>query len=213
MIALAKQPKRKRVNPAWHEAFLKMLPSIVRHARIAFRYMPAEPREEAVQEVTAMCCAAFRRLVERGKQEVASPSALARFAVARFRDGRRVTGRQSPRDAMSAIAQYRKGFGIGQLDHYDRDGGTWREVVVEDRRAGPAEIAITRIDFAAWLRLLPRRSRKIALTLAAGESTGAAAKKFDVTPARVSQLRLWLKQSWEAFQSQATAGQAEIATA
>ena len=84
MIALIKQRKRKRSEPAWHDAFLKMLPAITRHARIAFRYMPSEPREEAVQEVTAMCWAAFSRLVERGKQEVASPTALSRYAVAQY---------------------------------------------------------------------------------------------------------------------------------
>jgi hypothetical protein len=35
--------------------------------------------------------------------------------------------------------------------------------------------------------------------LASGETTSAAAKKFGVTPARISQLRQWLKESWEAF--------------
>ena len=74
MIALVKQPKRKRSKPAWHDSFEKMLPAIVRHARIAFRYMPAEPREEAVQEVVALCTAAYVRLVEREKQHVASPT-------------------------------------------------------------------------------------------------------------------------------------------
>jgi hypothetical protein len=144
MIALIKQPTSKRSRPAWHGSFEKMLPAIVRHAKFAFRYMPPDPREEAVAEVVANCRAAFARLVERDKQHVAAPSALARFAVAQYRDGRRATGRQSPKDAMSQIAQHRKGFGIGQLDHSDRDGGTWREVVVEDRRAGPAETAACR---------------------------------------------------------------------
>jgi hypothetical protein len=166
--------------------------------------MPAEPREEAVAEVTALCWAAFSRLVERGRQEVAAPSALAGYAVAQYRDGRRATGRQSPKDAMSQIAQHRKGFGIGQLDHFDRDGRTWREVVVEDRRAGPAEIACSRLDFAAWLRLLPRRLRKIALALANGETTNATAEKFNVTAARISQIRVWLRESWETFQSEAS---------
>jgi hypothetical protein len=50
------------------------------------------------------------------------------------------------------------------------------------------------------LRLLPRR--KIALTLASGETTSGAAKKRGVSAARISQVRLWLKQSWDAFQEQ-----------
>jgi hypothetical protein len=207
MIAFATQLKRKRSRPDGQQAFLQMLPIIMRHAKFAFRFMPPEAREEAVAEVVAICWAAFTRLVERKKQHVAAPSALARFAVARIRDGRRLTGRESSKDAMSAIARYRKGFGLGQLDQYDREEGAWREIVVEDRRAGPAEIACCRLDFAAWLRLLPKRLRKIALVLARGETTGAAAKRFGVTPARVSQLRLRLMDNWEAFQGQATASQ------
>ena len=190
-----------------------MLPAIIRNAQFAFRSVPPEPREEAVAEVVAICWTAFSRLAERNKQHVASPTALARFAVAQYRDGRRATGRQSPRDVMSTTAQQRKRFGIERLERFDGDECHWKEVIIEDRRAGPAEIAACRLDFAAWLQLLPRRLRKIALTLATGETTSAAAKKFGVTPARVSQLRLWLKENWEAFQGQATAGQAQMVAA
>ena len=63
---------------------------------------------------------------------------------------------------------------------------------------------------AGWFRVLPRRRRKIALMLASGETTSEAAKKFGVTAARISQLRLWLRESWDAFQGQATMGQAQM---
>jgi hypothetical protein len=113
---------------------------------------------------------------------------------------------------MSARDQHR-GFEIDRLGHGDREESQWEEIVVEDHRAGPAEIAACRIDFASWLRLLPIRRRKIALTLAGGETTSEAAKKFGVTPARVSQLRLWLKESWKGFQGEAEEGQARVAAA
>jgi hypothetical protein len=102
---------------------------------------------------------------------------------------------------MSARDQQR-GFEIDRLGHRVYEKNQWQEIVVEDHRAGPAEIAACRIDFASWLLLLPIRLRKIALTLAGGETTSATAKKFGVTPARVSQLRLWLKESWELFQGE-----------
>ena len=112
MIALVKQPKRKRSRPAWHDSFEKMLPAIVRHAKFAFRFMPADPREEAVAEVVANLLGRIQRLVERGKQDVASPSALARFAIAQYRDGRRVAGRESPKDAMSQLPNTAKDLGL-----------------------------------------------------------------------------------------------------
>ena len=150
----------------------------------------------------ANCYVAYARLVELGKQDVAFPSALARFALAQVRTGRRVGNRLRIREVLSHYAQHQKGFNVERLDYYDEEEECWQDVVVEDRRATPAEIAICRINFASWLRLLPSRQRKIALHLAGGETTNGAAKKFGVTPGRISQLRQWLRASWEAFQGQ-----------
>jgi hypothetical protein len=213
MIAAIKRPKAQSQVPAWHAEFLGMLPAIRRQAQISFRQMPPESREEFVAAVIANCVVAFARLVQQGKQDLAYPSALARYGVAQVRAGRRVGARLRNSDALSEQAQRRKGFVVRRLDHFDREESQWQEIVVEDRRAGPAEIAACRIDFASWLRLLPIRRRKIALTLAGGETTSEAAKKFGVTPARVSQLRLWLKESWEGFQGEAEEGQARVAAA
>jgi hypothetical protein len=73
------------------------------------------------------------------------------------------------------------------------------EILVEDRHAGPAETAASRIDFAAWLRSLSHPKRRLAVTLGAGESTSAVARKFHVSLGRVPQLRRELKQAWEVF--------------
>jgi hypothetical protein len=51
--------------------------------------------------------------------------------------------------------------------------------------------------------------REVALRVV--KTTSEAAKKFGVTPARISQLRLWLKESWEQFQGEA--GQVQVAAA
>jgi hypothetical protein len=55
-------------------------------------------------------------------------------------------------------------------------------LAVENKKATPAEATACRLDFAAWLALLPGPQRKIALTLAGGETTKVAAKQFSVTP-------------------------------
>jgi DNA-binding NarL/FixJ family response regulator len=75
-------------------------------------------------------------------------------------------------------------------------------IVVEDRHVGPAEVAATRMDFAAWLRVLPGRLRKIARVLATGETTTTVAKRFHVSQGRISQIRMELKQAWERFQGE-----------
>ena len=68
-----------------------------------------------------------------------------------------------------------------------------------------------RIDFSDWLKSLSRRLRRIANLLATGETTGAAAKKFRVTPGRISQIRRQLEQSWRTFQGEETSAAAVAA--
>ena len=91
---------------------------------------------------------------------------------------------------------------VKRLDHYSEREETWQEVVVEDKRTTPAEVARVRIDFRDWLRTLSRRDRKIALTLATGETTGTTARKFSLCDGRISQLRGELHDSWLEFQGE-----------
>jgi hypothetical protein len=204
MIANIKRPKSQCKTPARHAEFLAMLPAIRRSAQVAFRKLPPELRHDLIEEVVANSYVAFARLVERGQADRAAPSPLARFAIAQIRVGRQVGNRLRIREVLSRYAQHQKGFHVDRLDQFKAEDEEWREVLIEDRRAGPAEIAACRIDFASWLRLLSSRRRRIALALAGGETTTAAAKKFGLTASRISQLRQWLKNSWEAFQGEAT---------
>ena len=64
------------VKPEWHVSFLRMLPAIVTHARIAFRHLDPEAREEAVQEVVCNACRAVARLAELGKTRPCLPERL-----------------------------------------------------------------------------------------------------------------------------------------
>jgi hypothetical protein len=218
MIALLQKTNQRPTQSEVHAKFLKMLPGIRRQAGHAFRNASPEAREELIAEVVGISYSAYVRLVERGKEDLAFATPLAQFAIRRVRSCRFLGGRQRPRDVMLARDQAAGRTVVERLDHFDSKAGTWQEIVVEDHRVGPADIAACRIDFASWLRLLPVRLRKIALTLARGELargelTSEAAKKFGVTPSRVSQLRLWLKENWEQFQGETKAEQLHVAIA
>ena len=197
MIARIRPVRRK---PAWHRSFLAMLPSIVTHARIAFR--SSNDREDLIQEVVANSFVAFARLAELGKLDLAYPTVLARYAVAQVNDGRRVGTSLNVHDISSSYCQKRKGIVVGRLDHHDRLANEWKEVLLEDRHVGPAETARVRIDFSDWLGTLKRRNRKVAEFLAAGNRTGEAARRFKVCEGRISQIRKELKKAWEAFQGE-----------
>jgi len=202
MIAPLKRTAVEPNPPAWHAAFMRLAPVICRQARFAFRQLDPESRAEAVQDVLVAALVAFVRLVELDKSHLAYPTVLARYGIAQYRCGRRVGSRLNVRDVSSPYAQRKKKFVVERLDRFCAKQDVWREVLVEDKRATPADIAAMRIDFADWLKSLSRRLRRIANLLASGETTGAAAKKFRVTPARISQIRRELQQSWRTFQGE-----------
>jgi len=152
-----------------------------------------------VEKALCRACAAFARLLELNKIELAYPSVLARFAVAQAKDGRKVGGRWNFHDVSSPSCQGEKGITLDRLDKFGRQDEAWLEVLLEDRHAGPAEVAAIGIDFSAWLRTLPHRLRKIATFVAGGETTTAAARRFQVSPSRISRLRQELLHAWQRF--------------
>jgi hypothetical protein len=205
MRSSTKAVRCKKSPPAWHAAFMAMVPTIETHAKLAFRHWDAEAREEAIQETVCNACCAYARLVERNRTDLAYAGALARFGVRQTKEGRKVGGRLNVRDVSSAYCQREKGLTVERLDKFDKEEETWQEIVVEDRHVGPAETAIVRIDFSTWMQLLPPRLRTIANFLANGESTTAAARRFHVSQGRISQIRKQLYQAWISFQGEAPA--------
>lgn len=201
MITLVRQPPRPSSRVA-NDQFLAMLPQIREQAQVAFRAKDPEAKEELVAEVVANAYCAFMRLVERGKEDIAYPTPLSWYAIKQVRAGRRVGAKLNIRDISSPYARAARGIVVERLDKFDSESGEWREALVEDRYAGPAEVAASRIDVAAWFRSLGRQKRRVAQKLAMGEATSAVARVFGLSAGRVSQLRQELKQSWESFQGE-----------
>lgn len=135
-------------------------------------------------------------------------SALARFGIAQALAGRRVGVPLNVREVLNRSCRGRHGYEVQSLHCWNGADQAWQELVVEDRRATPAEVAAWRIDIAAWLASLPRRTRAIAKLLVTGESTSAVAHRFKVTSGRISQVRRELELAWRRFQ-----GDAELAAA
>jgi hypothetical protein len=183
--------------------FLAMLPTIQEQARYAFRSEPPERRQDLIAEVVANCWVAFVRLVERGLIEIVYPSPLVAFAIKQVRDGRRVGAKLNVRDVSSKYCQAHKRITVERLDKFDERRGEWKEVLLEDRHSGPAETAAARIDVGAWFASLPRRKRRVAQVLATGETTKRTARKFHVSPGRISQMRRELENEWQEFQGEA----------
>ena len=198
MITIAK-PLHEDVKAQENHRFVEMLPRIRRQASVAFRRLRPDRKDELIQEVVANAYCAFVRLVDRGKADVAYATPLANFAIWQVSAGRQVGTKPNLRDVLSPQAHAAGEITVERLDEFDHEQGELRAALIEDRRATPADTAAARIDVAAWLRSLSHRRRRIAMTLAMGETTSGVARQFKVSPARVSQLRVELKASWERF--------------
>ena len=211
MIATAKAANQKVSASAWHAKFLEMLPTIRTYAQVRFRGVLPEAQEDLIEEVICNCLVAFVRLIQLGKGDLAYATVLARYAVAQVRQGRRMGSRLSVHDVMSPYAQRRKGFRLERLDTFCRDCEEWIEVMVVDRRTPVPEQVAFRIDVPEWLATLTHRARKIATDLATGWTTGDVARKYKLSPGRISQIRKELFESWHKFHGEAeevTAGAA-----
>ena len=200
MIAIA-QPYCLPESAASPPDFLDLLPQIRRTAACSFRALPSEARDEAIQETVATAFTWYDRLVRSGRGALVYAGPLATFAVRHVRTGRTCASRLNGRDVMSKYRRRRSDAAVGQAAA-PRRNMEWQEAMVEDRRAGPAETAAARIDFAGWLKTLSPQRRRLARVLAAGETTQAAAERFGVTAARISQQRRELEASWQKYQGE-----------
>jgi hypothetical protein len=183
--------------------FLSLLPAIRRYIRYAFRNVPPTLREEAIAEAVAAAYVAYRRLVDRGQTSRAFATPLARFSIGRVRDNRHVGGRRNRNNVSCPFAARQHGFRLAGLERYDANRGRWlvRAIPASDTPI-PDQVAF-RIDFADWLSRLPGRNRRIAETLACGNTTSEVAHRFRVSAARISQLRLQFFESWHAYTGEA----------
>ena len=201
MDTVRTQTRETENESGWQDAFLAKLPKIESQLSYAFRHLPpAEEREEAMQEGVANCLVRYEQLVRHRRTGVATHSSLAQFGIRQIRCGRTVATRLNIHEPLSAYAKLRKGIRVKRLDQCSREGDQWIEAVVEDRRAPIPEQVALRLDLRSWFGGLARRTRLIARDMALGWRTGELARKYRLSPARISQLRGELYDSWRTFQ-------------
>jgi hypothetical protein len=181
--------------------FLAFLPRIEAHARICFRGIRCpDLRADRIAETVALAWKWFLRLEERGKDATQFVSAIATYAVKAVRCGRRVAGAEKAKDVMNPLTQQRHGFVVEKLpDHSTLTANPLTDALCDNTMTPPPDAAAFRIDFPEWMDSLQDRDRRLATKLMIGERTLDTARRFRMSPARVSQLRRELSQDWARF--------------
>ena len=110
--------------------------------RFAFRGRSAADREEAAAEAVAAAYASYVSLKARGKDPVRDfPSALAAYAVLHVKAGRQMGSRNSTTDALSPLAQRKRGFRVESL--HMSSGVAPRPPPFDDRSAAAGRVRRT----------------------------------------------------------------------
>lgn len=189
----------------WQAGFMNLLPAVETHARIKFRKLRAEQREEAIQETIAAACMHYQLAAAQGKLHAVHPSTLADFAVRHTVTGRHVGGvHDRAKDVLSPNCHRRYGVKVHGLPSRSVDGTDgWRQQALSDRKVPIPDLAAFRIDFARWLKMLSHRDRRIIAALVEGQKGYAIADRFGVTAGRITQLRCKFQHLWLVFHGEA----------
>jgi len=184
-----------------HAAFMAALPRIELHAQVYFRNVRCPGRkEDAIAETVALSWVWFVRLVQRGKNPSDFISTLATYAVRHVRAGRHLVGKEKARDALSSVAQKRKAFTVRSLfDTSFHNGNVFEEALRDNTRTPPAEQAAFRLDFPTWRCRRSDRDRRVIDALMMGERTQDVARRYAMSPGRISQLRADFCADWKQF--------------
>jgi len=203
-----------------HTSFLGILPKIERYARRFFSGIRCLSKlQDHLAEVAALAWKWFRRLAEKGKDASKFPIVLARYACRAVKSGRQLCGQSRFKDVMHPWVQCRKGFKVESLPHSSRvslEGNVRRQRQLDEFEERLADNTVTpvpdqaafRIDFPAWLATLTARERRLIRAMAQNERTQDLSRQFQVSPARISQLRQAFHQGWTRFCSDAIDAQA-----
>jgi hypothetical protein len=176
--------------------------------QLAFGHRRFQDCAEAIAEACACAWKAWYGLVKRGKDPIAvGVSGIARYAIKHVLQGRKIGNPVVGRGCMDVYhwrAQQTRGFRVIPYAEVEltgeSQGVSWQDWLASSNKLTPADQAIFRLDFDAWLSTLTLRKRRMAAYLAAGHETSVVARMLGVTAAAVSQARPSLAVSWQQFQ-------------
>jgi hypothetical protein len=202
-----------------NDAFLALLPTIERHGQICFRHIRCPDRKaDKIAEMAALAWKWFLRLHERGKDVNCFKMTFVFLVGKAVRSGRRLTGMEKSKDVFSERAQRRRNFKVESLGastrtsyetRYANPRGQDLQDIFEERLADntvtpPCDAAAFRVDFPVWISSLSERDRGLIGLLMRDERTQDVARKFAVSPARISQKRREFHEDWLLFHGEGT---------
>jgi hypothetical protein len=163
--------------------------------------------------MVAVCWKWYVRATEQGKDVNQFVSALATYAARAVNSGRRLAGMAKSKDVLNPLNQRRRGFRVEPLlsstrtshEHlYASPQGqalldAYEERLRDNTVTPVPEQVQFRLDWPAWLATLTGRDRRLIRAMSLNERTLDLSKEFELSPARISQLRREFCLDWHRF--------------
>jgi hypothetical protein len=196
-----------------HAAFLSILPRVEQHGRIYFRHLRPHRKADAIQEMRALAWKWFLRLHQLGKDPADFVTTFSTFLARAVNSGRRLAGMAKAKDVMNPATQRRHGFRVEPLPNSTRTSherlyaspvgqallDAFEERLRDNTVTPVADQVQFRLDWPAWLETLTPRERRIIRAMAQNERTLDLSREFELSPARISQLRREFFLDWHRF--------------
>jgi hypothetical protein len=196
-----------------HAKFLTILPRIELHGRIYFRHLNPDRKADAIQEMCSLAWKWFLHLDEQGKDPADFLMSFTTFLARAVNSGRRLVGVAKSKDVMNPITQCQQGFKVESLRTFTRTShdnlyaspkgqelyDAFEERLCDNTITPILDQVQFRIDFPAWLQTLTGRERRMIRGMARNERTLDLSKQFDLSPARISQIRREFQIDWKRF--------------
>jgi hypothetical protein len=141
--------------------------------------------DDALQELTALAYDLYLSLVRRGKDIFYTP--LMKFAIKRYREGRRFIGTNSV-DAMSEQTKIKGRSKIGKEDAL---------YFMADKKTNVAKSMQFKMDFSDWYHMQSPKDKDIIHDLIQGETPSDIARKHGQSPASITYRRQYYAKNWD----------------
>jgi hypothetical protein len=197
-----------------HAGFLLILPRIELHGRVYFRHVRCPHKKaDAIQEMRCLAWQWFLRLHDRGRDPADFLTGFVSLLARAVNSGRRLAGMAKAKDVLNAATQRRHDFRVERLPsctqasheklYAEVHGQELHDAFEERLRDNTITPVIDqvqfRLDWPAWLATLTGRERRMIRAMALSERTLDLSKQFEVSPARISQMRREFFEGWQRF--------------
>jgi len=184
--------------PSFDALYAKMLPHFQYFAK---RHIRRKGRRgdfnDVIQELSGFALQMYNSLIRRGKGADVFYTPLMKFAIKRYREGRRFATGSNTKDILADQTQILGKSDTCQLSQFDEEQDTWD--FMTDRKGRVVDAVQFKIDYEAWHTSLSPRDQSIVTDLSYGYSTNEVSRKYGVSAGRISQYRKRYYKDWNDF--------------